>query len=68
MKIKHHYKSIISVLMAAALFYSAAPRADILDGGEIQFNGMVTEMFFCILFLLYFRLPIQWCVPGILRG
>ncbi|HGG4892132.1 TPA: fimbrial protein, partial [Salmonella enterica subsp. enterica serovar Welikade] len=43
MKIKHHYKSIISVLMAAALFYSAAPRADILDGGEIQFNGMVTD-------------------------
>ncbi|MBE8642228.1 fimbrial protein, partial [Salmonella enterica subsp. enterica serovar Hvittingfoss] len=35
MKIKHHYKSIISTLMAVALFYSAAPRADILDGGEI---------------------------------
>ncbi|ECG7009948.1 fimbrial protein [Salmonella enterica subsp. enterica] len=43
MKIMHHYKSIISTLMAVALFYSAAPRADILDGGEIQFNGMVTD-------------------------
>ncbi|EDZ5417300.1 F4 (K88) fimbria minor subunit FaeH [Salmonella enterica subsp. enterica serovar Muenchen] len=43
MKIMHHYKSIISALMAVALFYSAAPRADILDGGEIQFNGMVTD-------------------------
>ncbi|EPR2277713.1 F4 (K88) fimbria minor subunit FaeH [Salmonella enterica subsp. enterica serovar Newport] len=43
MKITHHYKSIISVLAAMALFYSAASRAEILDGGEIQFNGFVTD-------------------------
>ncbi|EBF6473564.1 fimbrial protein, partial [Salmonella enterica subsp. enterica serovar Saintpaul] len=41
MKITHHYKSIISALAALALFYSAAPRAGILDGGEIQFHGLV---------------------------
>lgn len=43
MKITHHYKSIISALAALALFYSAAPRAGILDGGEIQFHGLVTD-------------------------
>lgn len=43
MKITHHYKSLLSALMTVALFYSAAPRADILDGGEIQFNGFVTD-------------------------
>ncbi|HHT0305673.1 TPA: F4 (K88) fimbria minor subunit FaeH [Raoultella planticola] len=43
MKITHHYKSLLSALMSVALFYSAAPRADILDGGEIQFNGFVTD-------------------------
>lgn len=43
MKITHHYKSIISALAAMALFYSAAPRAGILDGGEIQFHGLVTD-------------------------
>ncbi|MEB7742869.1 fimbrial protein, partial [Escherichia coli] len=25
------------------LFYPVAPRADILDGGEVQFNGFVTD-------------------------
>ncbi|EHJ2163683.1 F4 (K88) fimbria minor subunit FaeH [Salmonella enterica] len=43
MIITNHYKSILSALMAVALFYSVAPRADILDGGEIQFNGFVTD-------------------------
>nr|WP_011282386.1 minor fimbrial subunit [Salmonella enterica]AAY88086.1 minor fimbrial subunit [Salmonella enterica subsp. enterica serovar Dublin] len=43
MKITHDYKSIISALAALALFYSAAPRAGILDGGEIQFHGLVTD-------------------------
>ncbi len=43
MKITHHYKSIISAPAALALFYSAAPRAGILDGGEIQFHGLVTD-------------------------
>ncbi|EFJ8421405.1 fimbrial protein [Escherichia coli] len=43
MKILHHYKSLFSTLMSIILFYSAAPRADILDGGEIQFHGFVTD-------------------------
>lgn len=43
MKIIHHYKSLLSALITVVLFYSAAPRADILDGGEIQFNGFVTD-------------------------
>ncbi|MFL4555368.1 F4 (K88) fimbria minor subunit FaeH [Yersinia kristensenii] len=43
MKIAHHYKSLLSAIISVALFYSAAPRADILDGGEIQFNGFVTD-------------------------
>ncbi|TLJ10737.1 fimbrial protein [Escherichia sp. E3659] len=43
MKITHHYKSLLPALMTVALFYSAAPRADILDGGEIQFHGFVTD-------------------------
>ncbi|EBE6033474.1 fimbrial protein [Salmonella enterica] len=43
MKITHHYKSLISALAVMALFYSAAPRAEILDGGEVQFNGLVTD-------------------------
>ncbi|MFI0496937.1 fimbrial protein, partial [Escherichia coli] len=43
MKIMHHYyKPFLSAIISAALFYSAAPHADILDGGEIQFNGFVT--------------------------
>lgn len=43
MNIKHHYKSLLPALISVVLFYSAAPRADILDGGEIQFNGFVTD-------------------------
>ncbi|EBU9816017.1 F4 (K88) fimbria minor subunit FaeH [Salmonella enterica] len=43
MRITHHYKSLLSVIMSAALFYSTALHADILDGGEIQFNGLVTD-------------------------
>ncbi|EHW5359608.1 fimbrial protein, partial [Salmonella enterica] len=43
MKITHHYKSLISALAVMALFYSEAPRAEILDGGEVQFNGLVTD-------------------------
>ncbi|HAX4953504.1 TPA: fimbrial protein, partial [Escherichia coli] len=43
MKITHHYKSLLSAIISVALFYSAAPHADILDGGEIQFNGFVTD-------------------------
>ncbi|EIG9444235.1 fimbrial protein, partial [Salmonella enterica] len=43
MKITHHYKTLISALAVMALFYSAAPRAEILDGGEVQFNGLVTD-------------------------
>ncbi|HFI4160982.1 TPA: F4 (K88) fimbria minor subunit FaeH [Escherichia coli] len=38
-----HYKYIMSALMSVALFYSVASHADILDGGEIQFNGFVTD-------------------------
>ncbi|HAN7629002.1 TPA: fimbrial protein, partial [Escherichia coli] len=33
MKIAHHYKSLLSAIILVALFYSAAPHADILDGG-----------------------------------
>ncbi|GDA14481.1 TPA: F4 (K88) fimbria minor subunit FaeH [Escherichia coli] len=43
MKITHYYKSLLSAIISVALFYSAAPHADILDGGEIQFNGFVTD-------------------------
>ncbi|HAK5317501.1 TPA: F4 (K88) fimbria minor subunit FaeH [Salmonella enterica] len=43
MNITHHYKFLLSVIMSVALFYSAAPRAEILDGGEVQFNGLVTD-------------------------
>lgn len=44
MKIMHHYyKPFLSAIISVALFYSAAPHADILDGGEIQFNGFVTD-------------------------
>ncbi|EBJ8494695.1 fimbrial protein [Escherichia coli] len=43
MKITHHYKPLLFALISAALFYSAALRADIIDGGEIQFNGFVTD-------------------------
>ncbi|EHY5119904.1 F4 (K88) fimbria minor subunit FaeH [Escherichia coli] len=43
MKIMHHYKTIFSAIISVVLFYSATPHADILDGGEIQFNGFVTD-------------------------
>ncbi len=43
MKIPHYYKSLLFAIISVALFYSAAPHADILDGGEIQFNGFVTD-------------------------
>ena len=43
MKIANHYKSLLSAIILVVLFYSAAPHADILDGGEIQFNGFVTD-------------------------
>ncbi|WP_407907631.1 F4 (K88) fimbria minor subunit FaeH [Escherichia coli] len=43
MKIINHYKSILYSIISVALFYSAASHADILDGGEIQFNGFVTD-------------------------
>lgn len=43
MKITRYYKLIFSAIITMALFYSAAPNAGILDGGEIQFNGFVTD-------------------------
>lgn len=43
MKIIHHYKSLLFAIISVALFYSMASHADILDGGEIQFNGFVTD-------------------------
>lgn len=43
MKIIHYCGFIIFTIISLPLFYSAAPRADILDGGEIQFNGFVTD-------------------------
>ncbi|MBH5326270.1 F4 (K88) fimbria minor subunit FaeH [Salmonella enterica] len=43
MKITHHYKFIVSALISVVLFYSAEPCAEVLDGGEIQFNGFVAD-------------------------
>ena len=43
MKTKFHYKTFLSAIISVALFYSAVLHADILDGGEIQFNGFVTD-------------------------
>ena len=43
MKLTHHYKSLLSAIISVILFYSAVPHADILDGGEIQFNIYVTD-------------------------
>ncbi|EHK1727169.1 F4 (K88) fimbria minor subunit FaeH [Escherichia coli] len=43
MKIIHHYKPLLFAIISAALFYSVALYADILDGGEVQFNGFVTD-------------------------
>ncbi len=39
----HYCKHIVFVMVTVVLFYSVAIRADILDGGEIQFNGFVTD-------------------------
>ncbi|HCQ9025199.1 TPA: fimbrial protein [Escherichia coli] len=43
MKIVHHYKSIFFTLMTVFLFYYSASHAASLDGGEIQFNGFITD-------------------------
>lgn len=43
MKITYHYKKLLLAIILVALCYSAEPHADILDGGEIQFNGFVTN-------------------------
>ncbi|EQB8651042.1 F4 (K88) fimbria minor subunit FaeH [Escherichia coli] len=43
MKITHHYKFLLSAVILVTIFYSAVPYANILDGGEIQFNGYVTD-------------------------
>lgn len=43
MKTNEYYKSLLYVLIIMTLFYSITLRADILDGGEIQFNGFVTD-------------------------
>ncbi len=43
MKIAHHYKNLFSTLMTVFLFYFSACRAESLDGGEIQFNGFITD-------------------------
>ncbi|HAV2168370.1 TPA: F4 (K88) fimbria minor subunit FaeH [Escherichia coli] len=38
-----HYKYFLHALLFISLFCSVALHADILDGGEIQFNGFVTD-------------------------
>lgn len=43
MKTTCHYKYLLSTLISMVLFYPAASRAGTLDGGEIQFNGFVTD-------------------------
>ena len=43
MNITYNYKFFLLATISVALFYLAAPRADILDGGEILFNGFVTD-------------------------
>ncbi|ELO4858584.1 F4 (K88) fimbria minor subunit FaeH [Escherichia coli] len=43
MKITYYYKFLLSAIISIALLYSSAPHADIIDGGEIQFNGFVTD-------------------------
>nr|WP_089639633.1 F4 (K88) fimbria minor subunit FaeH [Escherichia coli] len=42
-RMTYYFKPLLSAIISVALFYSAAPHADILDGGEIQFNGFVTD-------------------------
>ncbi|MFL9144249.1 F4 (K88) fimbria minor subunit FaeH [Escherichia coli] len=43
MKTMEYYKSLLYVLIIMVLFYSVTLSANILDGGEIQFNGFVTD-------------------------
>ncbi|MCF7465430.1 fimbrial protein, partial [Escherichia coli] len=43
MKITHHCKPVLFAIISVALFYSAASHSSILDGGEVQFNGFVTD-------------------------
>ncbi len=43
MKTMYHHSTFISAIISMLLFYSASLHADILDGGEIQFNGFVTD-------------------------
>ncbi|HBB9147761.1 TPA: F4 (K88) fimbria minor subunit FaeH [Escherichia coli] len=37
------YNFFLSFFISISLLYSTAPHAEILDGGEIQFNGFVTD-------------------------
>ncbi|EMD02015.1 fimbrial protein [Escherichia coli O08] len=39
----HYYKLFISAFVFIVLFYTTALHAKLLDGGEIQFNGFVTD-------------------------
>lgn len=43
MNITHDYKSLIAFLAVMTLFYAVTSRAIMLDGGEIQFHGLVTD-------------------------
>ncbi|EFE3786441.1 F4 (K88) fimbria minor subunit FaeH [Escherichia coli] len=43
MKMSRFYNFFLSFFISVCQFYSVAPHADILDGGEIQFNGFVTD-------------------------
>ncbi|ENY3562453.1 fimbrial protein [Escherichia coli O54:H45] len=43
MKIAHHYNSIFFTLMTVLLFYFSPLQAELLDGGEIRFNGFITD-------------------------
>ncbi|ELH6301890.1 fimbrial protein [Escherichia coli] len=43
MKVTMKIKTFISALMTVVFFYSLSIQAEILDGGEIQFNGFVTN-------------------------
>ncbi|EEJ8283274.1 fimbrial protein [Salmonella enterica] len=43
MKIMNYCNPLIFAIILGALFNPVAPHAEILDGGEIQFNGFVTD-------------------------
>lgn len=43
MKMIHYYKYLISALTISVLIYFSEVHAAILDGGEVQFNGLVTD-------------------------